>query len=115
MGAYIMDHFIDRERAKGLMVVTKAYAPLPSVICHLVDVVYSDFRYKTIPLAFLHKTLAFDSLEDTRSFLQEHQITTFINPNSPDIEKILDCKAAIPEINRAFEDKYRKVTIKGAI
>jgi len=95
MGAYIMDHFIDRERAKGLMVVTKAY--------------------KTIPLAFLHKTLAFDSLEDTRNFLLEHQITTFINPNSPDVEKILDCKAAIPEINRAFEEKYRKVTIKGAI
>jgi len=31
MGAYIMDHFIDRERAKALMVVTKAYVPQPSV------------------------------------------------------------------------------------
>jgi len=74
-----------------------------------------NVRYKTIPLAFLHKTLGFDSLEDTRNFLIEHQITTFINPNSPDVEKILDCKPAIPEINRAFEEKYRKVTIKGAI
>lgn len=24
MGAYIMDHFIDRERAKALMIMTKA-------------------------------------------------------------------------------------------
>ena len=41
MGAYIMDHFIDRERVKGLMVVTKAYVPLPSVSHPLVDVLYS--------------------------------------------------------------------------
>lgn len=30
MGAYIMDHFIDRERAKALMVITKAWAALYS-------------------------------------------------------------------------------------
>lgn len=39
MGAYIMDHFIDRERAKGLMVVAKAYVSLPSVLYPLVDTV----------------------------------------------------------------------------
>ena len=27
MGAYIMDHFVDRERAKALMVISKAYEP----------------------------------------------------------------------------------------
>ncbi|KDR67967.1 hypothetical protein GALMADRAFT_257486 [Galerina marginata CBS 339.88] len=95
MGAYIMDHFIDRERVKALMAVTKAY--------------------KTIPLSYLQKTLAFDTLDDARMFLVQHQITTFTNPNSPDVEKTLDCKASIPEINRVFEEKYRKVIIKGAI
>lgn len=29
MGAYIMDHFIDRERMKAMMVITKACVPLP--------------------------------------------------------------------------------------
>jgi len=28
MGAYIMDHFIDRERVKGLMVIARAWVPL---------------------------------------------------------------------------------------
>lgn len=34
MGAYIMDHFIDRERVKALMVITKA---LVSVLCLALD------------------------------------------------------------------------------
>jgi hypothetical protein len=63
----------------------------------------------------LKRTLAFETLDDARIFLSDHQITTYINPNSPDSEKVLDCKPAIPEINRIFEEKYRKVMIKGAI
>ncbi|KAF8972646.1 SAC3/GANP/Nin1/mts3/eIF-3 p25 family-domain-containing protein [Flammula alnicola] len=95
MGAYIMDHFIARERVKALMVITKAY--------------------RNISLSFLQKTLAFETLDEARTFLVDHQITTFTNPNSPDIDKILDCKPAIPEVSRAFEEKYRKIMIKGAI
>ncbi|PPQ79687.1 hypothetical protein CVT25_003261 [Psilocybe cyanescens] len=95
MGAYIMDHFIDRERIKALMVITKAY--------------------KTIPLAFLQSTLAFETLDEARTFLVDHQITSFTNPNSPDSEKVLDCKPAMADVARTFEDKYRKITIKGAI
>ncbi|PPQ66663.1 hypothetical protein CVT26_009417 [Gymnopilus dilepis] len=95
MGAYIMDHFIDRERVKALMTITKAY--------------------RTIPLSYLQKTLAFEYLEDARTFLADHQVATFTNPNNPDAEKILDCKPAIPTLQRVFEEKYRKVAIKGAI
>ena len=29
MGAYIMDHFIDRERAKALIIMSKAYVLSP--------------------------------------------------------------------------------------
>ncbi|KAF8199140.1 SAC3/GANP/Nin1/mts3/eIF-3 p25 family-domain-containing protein [Pholiota molesta] len=68
-----------------------------------------------VTLEFLKRTLAFETLDDARIFLSDHQITTYINPNSPDSEKVLDCKPAIPEINRIFEEKYRKVMIKGAI
>ncbi|KAG5652047.1 hypothetical protein H0H81_006497 [Sphagnurus paluster] len=94
MGAYIMDHFIDRERIKALMVITKAY--------------------KTIPLNFIHNVLAFDSLDATRIFLVEHSAAFFTNPMAPDSDKTLDCKLAMPQLTQAFE-KYRKVLIKGAI
>ena len=30
MGAYIMDHFIDRERVRALMIMSKAYVALPT-------------------------------------------------------------------------------------
>ncbi|KAF8899596.1 SAC3/GANP/Nin1/mts3/eIF-3 p25 family-domain-containing protein [Gymnopilus junonius] len=95
MGAYIMDHFIDRERVKALMTITKVY--------------------KTISLSYLSQTLAFESLEDARTFLADHQVTTFTNPNSPDMEKVIDCKPAYPTLQRIFEEKYRKVAIRGAI
>ncbi|KAF8159789.1 SAC3/GANP/Nin1/mts3/eIF-3 p25 family-domain-containing protein [Crassisporium funariophilum] len=95
MGAYIMDHFIDRERAKGLMVITKAYP--------------------RINLAFLQKTLAYDAVEDAYKFLVDHQAAIFTNPYSPDIEKVIDCKPANQKLAQVFEEKYRKVTIKGSI
>jgi hypothetical protein len=95
MGAYIMDHFIDRERMKALMVITRAY--------------------KTIEIAFLQQTLSFDGIDEIKTFLAEHQITTFINPNSADSDLVLDCKPAIPAIAQSFENKYRKVKISGAI
>jgi len=44
-----------------------------------------------------------------------HRAAHFINPNSPDVEKILDCKAAGVELPAVHEEKYRKVQIKGAI
>ncbi|KAF8223520.1 hypothetical protein L208DRAFT_1316407 [Tricholoma matsutake] len=95
MGAYIMDHFIDRERVKALMVIAKAY--------------------KTLPLPFIHNVLAFDSLDAARVFLVNHSSAFFTNPRAPDSEKILDCKPAIPQLSQAYEERYRKVLIKGAI
>ncbi|KAF9522675.1 SAC3/GANP/Nin1/mts3/eIF-3 p25 family-domain-containing protein [Crepidotus variabilis] len=96
MGPYIMDHFIDRERVKGLMVMAKAY--------------------RTAPLPFLQRTFGFDTLEDARTFLIDHKVGAFFtNPNSPDSEKILDCKAMSSELTKAFEERYRKIAIRGAI
>ncbi|KAF9462957.1 SAC3/GANP/Nin1/mts3/eIF-3 p25 family-domain-containing protein [Collybia nuda] len=95
MGAYIMDHFIDRERVKALMVITKAYL--------------------TIPLSYLQNALAFDSLDAARAFLVDHSAAFFTNPRAPDSQKMLECKPAIPQLSQAFEEKYRKIMIKGAI
>jgi hypothetical protein len=44
-----------------------------------------------------------------------HRAGHFVNPNSPDAEKILDCKAVSTELPAVLEEKYRKVQIKGAI
>ncbi|KAF7370841.1 PCI domain-containing protein [Mycena sanguinolenta] len=95
MGAYIMDHFVARERAKALMVITKAY--------------------KTIPLSFIHQELAFEGIGQAREFLTEHSAAYFTNPGSSDDQKTLDCKPASAQLNQTFESKYRKVLIKGAI
>jgi len=95
MGAYIMDHFVDRERLRALFIMTKAYQRL----C----------------LTFIHQELAFDSVTHVREFLMSHRAGHFVNPNSPDAEKILDCKAVSTELPAVLEEKYRKVQIKGAI
>ncbi|KAJ7355558.1 SAC3/GANP/Nin1/mts3/eIF-3 p25 family-domain-containing protein [Mycena albidolilacea] len=95
MGAYIMDHFVARERAKALIVITKAY--------------------KSIPLSFIHQELAFDSIEQAREFLADHSAAYFTNPGSADDQKTLDCKPAGKQLQQGFESKYRKVLIKGAI
>ncbi|KIJ62046.1 hypothetical protein HYDPIDRAFT_136967 [Hydnomerulius pinastri MD-312] len=95
MGAYIMDHFIDRERAKALVIMAKAY--------------------RTLSLSFIQNELAFDTLTDAQTFLASHGAAVFTNPNSSDREKVLDCKAASPPLAQAYEEKYRKVAIKGAV
>ncbi|KIM56498.1 hypothetical protein SCLCIDRAFT_132508 [Scleroderma citrinum Foug A] len=95
MGAYIMDHFIARERAKGLVIMSKAY--------------------RTLPLQFITNELAFESITHTIEFLASHGVTTYTNPNSRPDERILDCKAASPVLSQAYEEKYRRIQIKGAV
>jgi len=95
MGAYIMDHFVDRERLRALLVMTKSY--------------------QRLPLAFIHQELAFDSLNHVHEFLMSHRAAHFVNPNNSDAEKILDCKIVSTELPTVLEEKYRKVQIKGAI
>ncbi|KAI0644191.1 SAC3/GANP/Nin1/mts3/eIF-3 p25 family-domain-containing protein [Trametes meyenii] len=95
MGAYIMDHFIDRERIRALMVMTKAY--------------------RTLQLSFVANELAFETPAMAREFLVEHRAGFFTNPNAPDAEAVIDCKPAGPQLTLIYEEKYRKVQIKGAV
>jgi SAC3 family protein LENG8/THP3 len=72
-------------------------------------------RYRTISLSFIAQELAWDTIEEARDFLIAQGAAFFTNPNSPDTEKELECKPTVPQLTRSFEEKYRKVGIKGAI
>ena len=75
----------------------------------------SGFSYKSLTLSFVYNELAFDSPVAAREFLVTHSAGFFLNTNAPDAEKILDCKAAGPNLSQVFDEKYRKIIIKGAI
>lgn len=68
-----------------------------------------------IPLSFVQAELAFESLDEARTFLVNHSAGLFQNPNDPDIKKNLDCKNVHGRLREVFEEKYRRVGIKGAI
>ncbi|KAJ4463229.1 SAC3/GANP/Nin1/mts3/eIF-3 p25 family-domain-containing protein [Lentinula edodes] len=95
MGAYIMDHFIPRERVKALMVITKVY--------------------RTISLSFIQNELGFDDLDSTIKFLEEHKGAHFTNPTSSNSQKIVECRSAVTYLGQVYEEKYRKVWIRGAV
>ena len=71
--------------------------------------------YLQLTLSFLRNELAFDSLEDTRKFLADHSADIFKDPRHPDSQKVVESKPAYPKLLQAYEEKYRKVQIKGAI
>jgi SAC3 family protein LENG8/THP3 len=73
------------------------------------------YRYQRLSLAFILHELAFDSFSHVRDFLMAHRAAHFVNPNSPDAEKVLDCKAVSVELPAVLEEKYSRVQIKGAI
>lgn len=72
-------------------------------------------RYRTLPLEFLYQELGFDDVTEAREFLSTNGCAFFENPNSPDNEKIFDCRHAATPLTQLLEAKLRKVQIKGAI
>ena len=113
MGAYIMDHFVDRERIRALIVMTKSYVRFSNP--YSIMLTCSLHRYLTLPVSFIQSELAFESLSRTLDFFTTHGAGMYRNPNSPDEEKVLDCKPANAPLAQVFEEKYRKVQIKGAV
>ena len=111
-----MDHFVDRERAKALVVITKAYdcliltynGQLIIVMLHLLH------RYLQLDVKFIRDKFGFDGSQQTCDFLSKHQ-AVFRNPNAPEDERILDCKSSHLSLSQAYESKYRKAVIVGAI
>ncbi|KAM0786409.1 hypothetical protein ACM66B_001875 [Microbotryomycetes sp. NB124-2] len=98
MGAYIMDHFVPRERVSALVTMTKAYQQLP--------------------MSLVVSQLAFDSASDAISFLSSHNAANFRPETTPstvkDQDKVLDCKAAHPALSAALST-MAKVDLKGQI
>ncbi|KAI0033678.1 SAC3/GANP/Nin1/mts3/eIF-3 p25 family-domain-containing protein [Vararia minispora EC-137] len=95
MGAYIMDHFVERERIRALLCISRSYQKLP--------------------LTVIMQELAWDSTREVYEFLVKHGAACFANPNALDDDKELACKQAAPALQKAFEEKFRRVQIKGAV
>ncbi|PWN49816.1 hypothetical protein IE53DRAFT_331407 [Violaceomyces palustris] len=115
MNAYVMDHFVERERVNALLVIAKGYRP-------------------HCPLSFIASELAFADAMEAHEFLASHNCATYIDPTPTELVATLsprgkkkakgqslpfekrnwDAKTAIDALNGAME-KYRKVDIKGQI
>lgn len=102
MSGYIMDHFVERERAQALAIMSKAYM--------------------TLPLPFLTKTLAFEDDEETDQFLSAHNAAVYTNTRDPKdpwkpialSERVWDCKKAHGACVHATQ-QYRVVDLKGQV
>lgn len=60
MGAYLMDHFVTRERMFALTMMSKAYM--------------------TLPLTHIQTELAFESIEEAHKFMEDHDIANYTKP-----------------------------------
>ena len=114
MGGYIMDHFVERERIRALLVMTKSCVPL-NIMFPTRPQPPRPRRYILVPLIFIVKELAFENAPEAHSFLASHDCAIFTDPNHPDAEKVFDCKSASAPLAKLMEEKFRKVQIKGAI
>lgn len=73
-------------------------------------------RYQKVSLTFISDELAFENgVEDAHEFMVAHGAGFYVNPNLATSEKILDGKLAAPALATAYEEKYRRVAIKGSI
>ena len=114
MGGYIMDHFVERERIRALLVMTKSYVP-PNMVPPTEAQPFRPFRYISVPLVFIVKELAFENVSEALDFLSSHDCAIFANPSHSDAEKAFDCKSASAPLAKLMEEKFRKIQIKGAI
>lgn len=116
MNAYVMDHFVERERVAALGVVAKSYRP-------------------SVPLPYLATELAFADVQEAHDFLKANEIAIYIEPTPAELaasqslrgsgtaskkkagakglrleERKWDCKNALPGLVAAGE-KYRKIDV----
>lgn len=103
MSAYIIDAFVERERLKALIMITKAYIK--------------------IPLSFITKELKLDSATAAKELLKQFGAVSYFDKSAigvthngvpPDHEKVLLCKDVHPILLNQVS-KYVKVDIKGRL
>ncbi|KAI7879646.1 hypothetical protein K492DRAFT_237763 [Lichtheimia hyalospora FSU 10163] len=90
MGGYLMDQFVERERAQALMILCKAFRP-------------------SLKLSFITKELAFDNQEQLEKFLKEHKAWHVIGQGK---DVALDTKTASANLAESAK-RYKKIDIKG--
>ncbi|GAA5862281.1 hypothetical protein JCM1840_001707 [Sporobolomyces johnsonii] len=103
MGAYVMDHFVPRERVTALVIMCKAYMQ--------------------IPLKLVTSQLSFDADQEAHDFLAAHNAAVYKPPpkdeRGRDLEpqlgdQQLDCKKALPTLSEVL-GKMQKADLKGQI
>lgn len=122
MNAYIIDHFVERERIAALSIAARAYRP-------------------SVPLIHLATELGFRDIDEAHDFLKENHIAVYVEPTPAEVaamaaavpqgkkkkghsghskdvvpleQRKWDAKNALPGVIAAGE-KFRKVDIKGQI
>jgi len=95
MGAYIMDHFIERVRLEALCIMSKAY--------------------KTLPLPFITEELGFEDHKTAHQFLTDNHAAHWSAPARDFAALVLDMTAARAPLQAKFEAKTRRIAIQGAI
>ncbi|KAI8991990.1 nuclear export factor [Mycotypha africana] len=91
MGAYLMDHFCERERVQSLITLCKACRP-------------------DIPFSFIQNELAFDTEEQMLKFLSEQKAKVYSTKGNG----YLDCKGALAGLLES-QKKFKKIDIKGQL
>ncbi|GAA5972152.1 hypothetical protein JCM11641_002518 [Rhodosporidiobolus odoratus] len=94
MGAYVMDHFVPRERVTALVTMCKAYMQLP--------------------ISLITSQLAFDSHDEAHEFLQSQQAAIYKDPKAAPAGLILECKKALLPLTEVLS-KAQKADLKGQI
>jgi hypothetical protein len=98
MGAYLIDHFIHRERVKAFLKLTKSYRPRLSV------------EFLTKKLGFIHPDDVTDKSKDRDAFMWIREL------DIPIVDGEIDCKSAYPILfQAAHEIESKGVDIKGQI
>ncbi|GAA5867889.1 hypothetical protein JCM8547_003406 [Rhodosporidiobolus lusitaniae] len=100
MGAYVMDHYIHRERIKALVTMCKAYMQIP-------------LKLVTTQLAFDNEQAAHDFLAADNAAIYKTP-TTALDPKIPLAEQQLDCKKALVPLSGSLATQ-QKADLKGQI
>ncbi|TNY19362.1 SAC3/GANP/Nin1/mts3/eIF-3 p25 family-domain-containing protein [Rhodotorula diobovata] len=97
MGAYVMDHFVARERVTALVTMCKAYS-------------------QGLPLRLVTSQLAFDTDQEAHEFLESHHAALY-KPSPPDTQlgdRQLDAKRASGPLAEVL-GKFQVSDLKGQI
>ncbi|BGP17664.1 hypothetical protein JCM10213_004648 [Rhodosporidiobolus nylandii] len=94
MGAYVMDHFVARERVTALVTMCKAYMQ--------------------IPLQLVASQLAFDSDQEAHDFLESQQAAIYKDSNAAVADRVVDCKVALKPLLEVLA-QAQKADLKGQI